>query len=195
GLAFDIDAISGRGWGVQSPQREPARSPDCCTCGSLRYFYNENMFGVEADVTGNEIREKFLKFFEGKGHRRVHSSSLVPHGDPTLLFTNAGMNQFKDVFLGLEKRDYTRATSCQKCVRAGGKHNDLENVGFTKRHHTFFEMLGNFSFGDYFKKEAIAYAWELVTSPDWFGISKDKLYCTIFAGEQGIPRDDEAEKN
>ncbi len=100
-------------------------------------------------MTGNDIRETFLRFFEGKGHRRVRSSPLVPHGDATLLFTNAGMNQFKDVFLGLERRDYTRATSCQKCVRAGGKHNDLENVGFTKRHHTFFEMLGNFSFGDY----------------------------------------------
>ncbi|HEV2961675.1 MAG TPA: alanine--tRNA ligase-related protein, partial [Candidatus Angelobacter sp.] len=105
-------------------------------------------------LTSSEIREKFLGFFEGKGHRRVHSSSLVLANDPTLLFTNAGMNQFKDVFLGLEKRDYTRATSSQKCVRAGGKHNDLENVGFTKRHHTFFEMLGNFSFGDYFKREA-----------------------------------------
>ncbi|HLJ29322.1 MAG TPA: alanine--tRNA ligase [Candidatus Angelobacter sp.] len=144
--------------------------------------------------TGSEIREMFLRFFEGKGHRRVHSASLVPANDPTLLFTNAGMNQFKDVFLGLEKRDYTRATSSQKCVRAGGKHNDLENVGFTKRHHTFFEMLGNFSFGDYFKREAIAYAWELVTSKEWFGIDREKLYCTIFAGEQGIPRDDDAEK-
>jgi alanyl-tRNA synthetase len=144
--------------------------------------------------SGSEIREMFLRFFEGKGHRRVHSSSLVPANDPTLLFTNAGMNQFKDVFLGLEKRDYTRATTSQKCVRAGGKHNDLENVGFTKRHHTFFEMLGNFSFGDYFKRDAIAYAWELVTSKQWFGIDKDKLYCTIFAGEQSIPRDDEAEK-
>jgi alanyl-tRNA synthetase len=137
-------------------------------------------------VTGNEIRERFLQFFEAKGHRRVRSSSLVPHGDPTLLFTNAGMNQFKDVFLGLEKRDYTRATSCQKCVRAGGKHNDLENVGFTKRHHTFFEMLGNFSFGDYFKEKAIPYAWELVTSPEWFGIAKDKLYVTIFNGQLDI---------
>ena len=145
-------------------------------------------------LSGSEIREMFLRFFEGKGHRRVHSSSLVPANDPTLLFTNAGMNQFKDVFLGLEKRDYKRATTSQKCVRAGGKHNDLENVGFTKRHHTFFEMLGNFSFGDYFKREAIAYAWELVTSKEWFGIAKDKLYCTIFVGEQGIPRDDEAEK-
>jgi alanyl-tRNA synthetase len=144
--------------------------------------------------TGSEIRETFLRFFESKGHRRVHSSSLVPANDPTLLFTNAGMNQFKDVFLGLEKRDYTRATSSQKCVRAGGKHNDLENVGFTKRHHTFFEMLGNFSFGDYFKREAIQYAWELITSKEWFGIDKSKLYFTIFAGEQGIPRDDEAEK-
>jgi alanyl-tRNA synthetase len=134
--------------------------------------------------TGNEIRETFLRFFESKGHRRVRSSSLVPHGDPTLLFTNAGMNQFKDVFLGLEKRDYTRAVSCQKCVRAGGKHNDLENVGFTKRHHTFFEMLGNFSFGDYFKKEAIAYAWELVTSPEWFAIDKNKLYATVFGGAE-----------
>jgi alanyl-tRNA synthetase len=145
-------------------------------------------------LTGSEIREKFLRFFEGKGHRRVHSSSLVPANDPTLLFTNAGMNQFKDVFLGVERRDYTRATSSQKCVRAGGKHNDLENVGFTKRHHTFFEMLGNFSFGDYFKREAIAYAWELITSKDWFNIDKNKLYCTIFQGEQGIPRDDEAGK-
>ncbi len=114
--------------------------------------------------SGSQIREDFLRFFEGKGHRRVHSSSLVPANDPTLLFTNAGMNQFKDVFLGNEKRDYTRAASSQKCVRAGGKHNDLENVGFTRRHHTFFEMLGNFSFGDYFKKDAIAYAWELLTS-------------------------------
>ena len=143
--------------------------------------------GTAKTMTGNEIREKFLQFFAGKGHRRVRSSSLVPHGDPTLLFTNAGMNQFKDVFLGLEKRDYTRATSCQKCVRAGGKHNDLENVGFTKRHHTFFEMLGNFSFGDYFKKDAIAYAWELVTSPQWFGIAKDKLYVTVFGGAEVSP--------
>jgi alanyl-tRNA synthetase len=141
-------------------------------------------------VTGNEIREKFLQFFEskkgpdGQGHRRVRSSSLVPHGDPTLLFTNAGMNQFKDVFLGLEKREYTRATTAQKCVRAGGKHNDLENVGFTKRHHTFFEMMGNFSFGDYFKKDAIAYAWELITSKEWFGIEKEKLYTTVFGGAE-----------
>ncbi len=138
-------------------------------------------------MTGNEIREKFLQFFESKGHRRVRSSSLVPHGDPTLLFTNAGMNQFKDVFLGIEKRDYTRATTAQKCVRAGGKHNDLENVGFTKRHHTFFEMLGNFSFGDYFKKDAIAFAWELITSPQWFGIPKDKLYATVFGGAEISP--------
>src|SRR5207247_2710968 len=138
-------------------------------------------------MTGNEIREKLLQFFEGKGDRQVRSASLVPHGDPTLLFTNAGMNQFKDVFLGLERRDYTRATSCQKCVRAGGKHNDLENVGFTKRHHTFFEMLGNFSFGDYFKKDAIAYAWELITSPQWFAIPKDKLYVTIFGGAEISP--------
>jgi alanyl-tRNA synthetase len=143
-------------------------------------------------LTGSEIRRKFLDFFNQKGHREVHSSSLVPQNDPTLLFTNAGMNQFKDVFLGLEKRDYSRATTSQKCVRAGGKHNDLENVGFTNRHHTFFEMLGNFSFGDYFKKDAIAYAWELITSPEWFGIDKAKLYVTIFKGENGVPRDAEA---
>jgi alanyl-tRNA synthetase len=145
--------------------------------------------------TGNEIRELFLRFFESKGHRRVHSSSLVPANDPTLLFTNAGMNQFKDLFLGAEKREYSRATTSQKCVRAGGKHNDLENVGFTRRHHTFFEMLGNFSFGDYFKREAIQFAWELVTSDEWFGLPKDKLYVTIFEGDpaNGVPRDDEAE--
>jgi alanyl-tRNA synthetase len=144
--------------------------------------------------SGSDIRETFLRFFESKGHRRVHSSSLVPANDPTLLFTNAGMNQFKDVFLGIEHRDYLRATTSQKCVRAGGKHNDLENVGFTRRHLTFFEMLGNFSFGDYFKREAIAYAWELVTSPAWFGLPKDKLYVTIFEGAEGVPRDDEAEQ-
>jgi len=143
--------------------------------------------------TGNEIREAFLRFFESKGHRRVHSSSLVPANDPTLLFTNAGMNQFKDLFLGAERREYSRATTSQKCVRAGGKHNDLENVGFTRRHHTFFEMLGNFSFGDYFKRDAIAYAWELITSEEWFGIPKDRLYVTIFEGADGVPRDDEAE--
>src|ERR1700678_2036721 len=142
--------------------------------------------------SGNEIRETFLRFFASKQHRRVHSSSLVPANDPTLLFTNAGMNQFKDVFLGAERRDYNRATTSQKCVRAGGKHNDLENVGFTRRHHTFFEMLGNFSFGDYFKRDAIAFAWELVTSPEWLGIPKDKLYVTIFKGEEGVPRDEEA---
>jgi alanyl-tRNA synthetase len=142
--------------------------------------------------SGSQIREDFLRFFEGKGHRRVHSSSLVPANDPTLLFTNAGMNQFKDVFLGLEKREYTRATTSQKCVRAGGKHNDLENVGFTRRHHTFFEMLGNFSFGDYFKKDAIAYAWELLTSKEWFNIDTSKLYVTIFEGDDAVPRDSEA---
>src|SRR5467141_826515 len=156
--------------------------------------------GAQANAkfwSGNDVREAFLRFFEGKGHRRVRSSSLVPHGDATLLFTNAGMNQFKDVFLGLEKREYTRATTAQKCVRAGGKHNDLENVGFTKRHHTFFEMLGNFSFGDYFKKDAIAYAWELVTSPDCFAIDKSKLYVTVFGGAElialvDLPEDTEA---
>jgi alanyl-tRNA synthetase len=145
--------------------------------------------------SGNEIREAFLRFFETKGHRRVHSSSLVPANDPTLLFTNAGMNQFKDLFLGAERREYSRATTSQKCVRAGGKHNDLENVGFTRRHHTFFEMLGNFSFGDYFKHDAINFAWELVTSSEWLNISKDRLYVTIFEGDpaNGVPRDDEAE--
>jgi alanyl-tRNA synthetase len=139
-------------------------------------------------MTGNEIRAKFLNYFAGQGHRIVRSASLVPANDPTLLFTNAGMNQFKEVFLGLEKRDYSRATSSQKCVRAGGKHNDLENVGYTRRHHTFFEMLGNFSFGDYFKKEAISYAWELVTGANWYGIPKDKLYVTVFR------EDDDAEE-
>ncbi len=143
-------------------------------------------------VTGNAIRQQFLDFFHQRDHRIVRSSSLVPAGDPTLLFTNAGMNQFKDVFLGIDQRDYRRATSCQKCVRAGGKHNDLENVGFTSRHHTFFEMLGNFSFGDYFKKEAIALAWELVTSPSSFAIPKDKLYVTIFSGQDGLQRDAQA---
>ena len=148
--------------------------------------------------SGSGIREDFLRFFEGKksaagqGHRQVHSSSLVPANDPTLLFTNAGMNQFKDVFLGAERREYSRATTSQKCVRAGGKHNDLENVGFTRRHHTFFEMLGNFSFGDYFKREAIAYAWELLTSKEWFGIDPAKLYVTIFEGDASVPRDSEA---
>jgi len=151
--------------------------------------------------SGSQIWEDFLRFFEskkspatGQGHRRVHSSSLVPANDPTLLFTNAGMNQFKDVFLGAERRDYTRAASSQKCVRAGGKHNDLENVGFTRRHHTFFEMLGNFSFGDYFKREAIAYAWELLTSSEWFAIDPARLYVTIFEGDASVPRDSEAEQ-
>ncbi len=140
------------------------------------------------------VREMFLHFFGQKGHRSVHSSSLVPANDPTLLFTNAGMNQFKDVFLGLEHRDYKRAASSQKCVRAGGKHNDLENVGFTNRHHTFFEMLGNFSFGDYFKRDAIAFAWELITSKEWYGLDKQMLYVTIFEGAADVPRDADAER-
>lgn len=130
-----------------------------------------------------EIREAYLRFFETKGHARVASSSLIPGNDPTLLFTNAGMNQFKDCFLGAEKRAYTRATTSQKCVRAGGKHNDLENVGYTARHHTFFEMLGNFSFGDYFKKDAISYAWEFLTSENWLAIPKDKLSITVYASD------------
>src|ERR1700689_1049281 len=135
-------------------------------------------------LTGSQIRRKFLDYFVQRGHKEVHSSSLVPANDPTLLFTNAGMNQFKDVFLGLETRDYKRATTCQTCVRAGGKHNDLENVGFTNRHHTFFEMLGNFSFGDYFKEQAVAYAMELLTSPDWYALPLEKLYFTVFGGAE-----------
>ena len=144
-----------------------------------------------------EIRSKFLKYFEKNGHTIVESSSLVPQNDPTLLFTTAGMVQFKDVFLGKDKRSYSRATTAQKCVRAGGKHNDLENVGFTARHHTFFEMLGNFSFGDYFKKEAIRYAWEFVTQE--LKLPKDKLYVTVFETDdeaaeiwekqEGVPKD------
>ncbi|PXW37043.1 alanyl-tRNA synthetase [Klebsiella oxytoca] len=146
-----------------------------------------------------EIRQAFLDFFHSKGHQVVASSSLVPHNDPTLLFTNAGMNQFKDVFLGLDKRNYSRATTAQRCVRAGGKHNDLENVGYTARHHTFFEMLGNFSFGDYFKQDAIKYAWELLTGENWFALPKEKLWVTIYetddeafdiwANEVGVPRE------
>src|SRR5256885_5884555 len=130
-------------------------------------------------MTSVEIRRKFLEFFKARGHQEVPSSPLVPADDPTLLFTNAGMVQFKRVFQGLERRPYTRAVTCQKCVRAGGKHNDLEQVGHTARHHTFFEMLGNFSFGDYFKQEAIAYAWEWVTGNDWLGIDADRLYVTV----------------
>ena len=142
--------------------------------------------------SGSEIRETFLRFFASKGHRRVHSSSLVPANDPTLLFTNAGMNQFKDVFLGVERRDYNRATTSQKCVRAGGKHNDLENVGFTRRHHTFFEMLGNFSFGDYFKRDAIAFAWELVTSPEWLAFPRTSSTSPSSRERKAFPRDEEA---
>ncbi len=142
--------------------------------------------------TAADIREGFLRFFEEHGHRRAPSSPLVPQNDPTLLFTNAGMVQFKDVFTGREKRGYTRATTAQKCVRAGGKHNDLENVGFTARHHTFFEMLGNFSFGDYFKKDAIAWAWEFVTSPRWLALDASRLAATVFDGEGGLPWDEEA---
>ena len=146
-----------------------------------------------------EIRQAFLDFFHSKGHQVVASSSLVPNNDPTLLFTNAGMNQFKDVFLGLDKRNYSRATTAQRCVRAGGKHNDLENVGYTARHHTFFEMLGNFSFGDYFKHDAINYAWELLTGENWFNLPKEKLWVTVYetddeafdiwANEVGVPRE------
>src|SRR4249920_1004447 len=132
-------------------------------------------------MTAREIRQSFLDYFAQRGHRIVASSSLVPHDDPTLLFTNAGMNQFKDVFLGRERRDYRRATTSQKCMRVSGKHNDLENVGPSLRHHTFFEMLGNFSFGDYFKDDAIAYAWELLT--EVFKLPKDKLTVTVYADD------------
>src|ERR1700686_4742462 len=133
-------------------------------------------------LTGSQIRRKFLDYFVQHGHKEVHSSSLVPAKAPTLVFTNAGMNQFKDVFLGLETRDYNRATTAQKCVRAGGKHNDLENVGYTARHHTFFEMLGNFSFGDYFKDRAIELAWNLITRD--FGLPKDRLLVTVYAEDE-----------
>jgi alanyl-tRNA synthetase len=141
-------------------------------------------------MRSREIRRSFLEYFERHGHTVVPSSPLVPGDDPTLLFTNAGMNQFKDVFLGKEIRGYTRAATSQKCMRVSGKHNDLENVGPSLRHHTFFEMLGNFSFGDYFKKEAIPFAWELLTGV--WKLPADRLYPTIFKGESGIPRDDEA---
>src|SRR5436189_4765462 len=141
-------------------------------------------------MRSREIRSRFLEYFEQNGHTVVPSSSLVPADDPTLLFTNAGMNQFKDVFLGKEKRPYKRATTCQKVTRVSGKHNDLDNVGPSLRHHTFFEMLGNFSFGDYFKKDAIKYAWTVLT--EVWGMAPDKLVVSIFKGDQGIPRDDEA---
>src|SRR5215831_3632849 len=141
-------------------------------------------------MTANEIRRSFLDYFARHGHRIVASSSLVPGDDPTLLFTNAGMNQFKDLFLGKERRDYTRATTSQKCMRVSGKHNDLDNVGPSLRHHTFFEMLGNFSFGDYFKKDALPFAWELLTKA--WKMPADRLVVSIFRGEGGIPRDDEA---
>jgi len=135
-----------------------------------------------ADKSLNEIRNTFLKYFKDNNHEIVESSNLVPNNDPTLMFANSGMVQFKNVFTGIEKREYQRATTSQKCVRAGGKHNDLENVGYTPRHHTFFEMLGNFSFGDYFKEEAIVYAWDLITKE--FGIDKDRLYVTVFHDDE-----------
>ena len=133
-------------------------------------------------MSAADVRSAFLDFFRERGHTVVASSSLVPGNDPTLLFTNAGMVQFKDLFLGKERRAYARAASSQRCVRAGGKHNDLENVGYTARHHTFFEMLGNFSFGDYFKKDAVAWGWEFCTSPQWLGLDKGRLAATVFQG-------------
>lgn len=141
-------------------------------------------------MTGNEIRRRFLEYFERNGHTILHSSPLLPANDPTLLFTNAGMNQFKDVFLGLEKREYTRAATAQKCIRAGGKHNDLDEVGRTARHHTFFEMLGNFSFGDYFKKEAIEYAWDFLVNE--LKLERSRLWFTVFEGDDEVGPDDEA---
>src|SRR4051812_618636 len=141
-------------------------------------------------MRANDIRASFLKYFEQNGHRVVSSSSLVPQDDPTLLFTNAGMNQFKDLFLGRDRREYTRATTAQKCMRVSGKHNDLDNVGPSPWHHTFFEMLGNFSFGDYFKKEAIELAWTLLV--DVWKLPPERLIMSVFKGEHGIPRDDEA---
>src|SRR6478672_6748419 len=141
-------------------------------------------------MTGDEIRARFLDYFARNGHKVVHSAPLLPADDPTLLFTNAGMNQFKDVFLGNEKRDYKRAVTSQKCLRAGGKHNDLDEVGRTSRHHTFFEMLGNFSFGDYFKEGAIQLAWDLMVNA--FGLDPERLWFTVFAGDEEVPPDDDA---
>ena len=141
-------------------------------------------------MKGNEIRQKFLEYFEKKGHKQVHSSPVLPANDPTLLFVNAGMNQFKDVFLGNEKRDYRRAVSSQKCIRAGGKHNDLDEVGKTARHHTFFEMLGNFSFGDYFKEDAINFAWDFLVNE--LGLKPNHLWFTYFEGDDKVPADTEA---
>src|SRR3954465_2368463 len=168
--------MSGRFYDRHGPNRSS-------TVEAQHFRYNDVM-------TSREIRSSFLKYFEQNGHTVVASSSLVPADDPTLLFTNAGMNQFKDVFLGKEKRPYRRATTCQKVMRVSGKHNDLDNVGPSHRHHTFFEMLGNFSFGDYFKSEAIPFAWTLLT--EVWGLDAARLFPTIFKGESGIPRDDEA---
>lgn len=153
-------------------------------------FANTNE-AADENMNGNEIRQKFIEYFESKGHRFVRSSPLLPANDPTLLFANAGMNQFKDVFTGQEHRDYSRAVSSQKCLRAGGKHNDLDEVGKTARHHTFFEMLGNFSFGDYFKADAIEYAWDFLVNE--MKLDPERLWFTVFGGDDEVPADEEAE--
>src|SRR5690606_15614886 len=166
---------------IESPPSSGAlpRAPFFChDFGRIRFPQQINVPGTGQAMKSAEIRERFLRFFESKGHTIVPSSPVVPADDPTLLFTNAGMNQFKDVFLGFDRRPYRRAASSQKCIRAGGKHNDLENVGYTARHHTFFEMLGNFSFGDYFKRDAIHYAWELLT--EVFGLPPERLWVTVY---------------